>query len=327
MVRIRGVAALLAPLLLISCAQQDWPADTPGLVPIAVTADPVTLDPARPTAPRFGRLEYLGGVTLRAPSVRFGGWSGLALRPDGQGLVAVSDRGWWLEGVLQRDEAGRLVGIGAAHLGPLLSRNGAVMSLAFRDAEEVVLLPDGAALVAFETRGRIWRYETVGGRAAAQLQVPGATEVTSNRGLEAMARLTDGRLVLVMETSGQGWVGGEGDWQPFRYTAADGHAVSGAAALPDGDLMVIERGFGPLSLWSIRLVRVAAAALSAGAEVRGEELALLHHPLAIDNIEAAVAWRAPTGETRLLLLSDDNYQRVWQRTQLLEFRLLQDPAQ
>jgi hypothetical protein len=326
-VRLRAVAALLAPLLLASCAQQDWPTDQPGLVPVAVTAEPLTLDAARPVAARFGRLEYLGGVTLRAQSVRFGGWSGMALRPDGQGLVAVSDRGWWLEGRLERDETGRLSALAAARLGPLLSPAGKSMSLAFRDAEDVVLLPDGALLVAFETLGRVWRYDTVGGPAVAQLLVPPETQVTTNRGLEAMARLSDGRLVLLMEASGQGWVGRAGEWQEFQYTPGAGHAVSGAAALPDGDLMVIERGFGPLSLWSIRLVRVASRALVAGAVVRGEEIAVLRHPLAIDNIESAAAWRTATGETRVLLLSDDNYQRVWQRTQLLEFRMIDDPKQ
>ena len=40
----------------------------------------------------------------------------------------------------------------------------------------------------------------------------------------------------------------------------------------------------------------------------------------IDNMEGITAWRDENGDTRIAILSDDNYSRI-QRTLLLEFRL------
>ena len=83
---------------------------------------------------------------------------------------------------------------------------------------------------------------------------------------------------------------------------------------------MIERSFNIFDGVAIRLQRVAAATIRAGATLRGTTLAVLRPPLTLDNMEGVAARRAKTGEMLLYLLSDDNF-RAGQRTLLLMFAL------
>ena len=60
--------------------------------------------------------------------------------------------------------------------------------------------------------------------------------------------------------------------------------------------------------------------LVSGGTVRGEELARLSSPYAVDNLEGMAATRGPRGETLLWLMSDDNFNPL-QRNMLLLFEL------
>ena len=51
-------------------------------------------------------LTWRGGLVLTSPSKHFGGWSGLALDPDGKGFFAISDIGAWMSGALTYDDKG-----------------------------------------------------------------------------------------------------------------------------------------------------------------------------------------------------------------------------
>ena len=65
---------------------------------------------------------------------------------------------------------------------------------------------------------------------------------------------------------------------------------------------------------------VPAAQLKPGRTVQAEELARLHVPYAVDNLEGLYATRGPRGETLLWLMSDNNFNPL-QRTILLLFEL------
>ena len=54
--------------------------------PITVEARALaSFDPTKPDEKRFGRLTWRGGVVLTSSAKHFGGWSGLAVDPDGKG--------------------------------------------------------------------------------------------------------------------------------------------------------------------------------------------------------------------------------------------------
>lgn len=307
-----------------------------GQVPL--TATPVPLSTNEPGRAEVGALVYLGGVELTGRGTGFGGISALAVAADGERFLALSDIGFWVTGRLEFDAAGRLVGADAAEAGRLRQLDGEEVGRMFRDAEALAVAADsGSAIVGFERQHRLWRYaiDDAGGLDSVPVPVatpPGIEAAPSNGGIEALALLADGRHVafaegLADDDGSLAWVGsgtdGAVDWLPLRYVAAPGYAVSDAAGLPGGGLLVLERAFAVLAGARARLVYVPAEALTAGTPVAGRELALLAPPLTVDNFEALAVVPEPDGAVKLILGSDDNF-RPFQRTLLLAFRWRQE---
>jgi hypothetical protein len=89
----------------------------------------------------------------------------------------------------------------------------------------------------------------------------------------------------------------DGGWaqEPFRPT--------GAARLPDGDLLLVERRFPPIGA---RVVRLPRASLDGTGPLPTVEIARLEAPLTLDNFEGIDARRDASGRTLVYLLSDDN---------------------
>src|SRR5262249_46432140 len=148
-----------------------------------------------PEKTRFGKLRWLSGAVLTSPSPNFGGWSGLALGPDGKSLLAISDAGAWMTGELEFAD-GKVKGIGKAGIGPLKSSSGRVLASGReRDAEGVTIVdgtPEkGTALVCFERHHRILRFDVdAKGLSAAHgsIALPaGAKRLSGNVGLESVA--------------------------------------------------------------------------------------------------------------------------------------------
>jgi hypothetical protein len=84
--------------------------------------------------------------------------------------------------------------------------------------------------------------------------------------------------------------------EPFRPT--------GAALLPGGDLLIVERRFPPAGA---RIVRLSRASLAAPGPIQTVEVARIEAPLTVDNFEGVEVRRdAASGKTLVYLLSDDN---------------------
>jgi hypothetical protein len=305
--------------------------------PIEVRATAVPFDartmPGDTPLLRVGRLTYRGGVQLTSPAPMFGGLSALNVTPDGTGLVAVSDQGQWLRARLVYDGAGDLVDVTQAEMGPLGDTRGAPLAgKVNQDAEALTRLPEGSWVVAFERRQRLWRYPPgpAPEGAAEVLAVPRELlRAPENGGVEALATLLDGRLVAICEellAGGRlrGFVREGRRWRAFTYPIHGLLRPSGATVLPSGDLLVLERGYSPDAGVTLRMRRVRAREVRRNAALEGEVLAQIQPPLTVDNFEGISARRAPSGETLVYLLSDDNFSPD-QRTLLLMFAL-DEPA-
>jgi hypothetical protein len=155
-----------------------------------------------------------------------------------------------------------------------------------------------------------------------------------------MARLPDGRFIVIGEerhVPKQRWRGSEADrlhsrdalifpgdpivTQPahFAYLPEGRYDPADATALPNGDMLVLDRTFRLPYRFSNRLSLVSGAAIREGGVARGTLLATLDSPLIHDNFEG-VATTQENGATIVWLVSDDN-QSLLQRTLLLKFRL------
>lgn len=287
----------------------------------------------------FGRLEFRGGLVLTSPDVRFGGFSGLIMAPDGRSILAVSDQGHWLsaeiayKGTAPRD-------IVKARMGPILALNGRPLARKRdADAEEIALLSGtlkkGVALVAFERNHRLARHTVVDGvlgRPTGLVALPpDARRMRSNSGLEAVTVIRGGTFrgaILALAEDFRdandhhsGWLLGRGAPQRLAIKDIGGFALTGAAALDDGSVLILERRFRYTEGVRMRLRLIAADELKPGRVIDGETLIQSDMSYEIDNMEAIAVHKAPGGETVITLMSDDNFNKFLQRNLLLQFTL------
>ena len=289
----------------------------------------VSLDEDDPDATVVGGLTWRGGIAITMDNPRFGGLSALRVSRDGRRLTAVTDRGHWFQAELEYRD-GNLSGLRNPRIRPILGPDGKPLSRPWTDAEALAEAGPDGLVVAFEQVHRLWRYDGTPDPTMARarpIEPPGnLRELPNNGGIEAMTRLCDGTLLAIAEQSRTrqgfvpGWIISGSNWWPLRYRIEAGLRPTGAATLPDCDVIFIERSFSFLAGLDIRIRRVAASAIQAGAELAPKIIARLSNSLTIDNFEGIAARRNDAGETLIYILSDDNFSLL-QRTLLFMFRL------
>jgi hypothetical protein len=320
----RATAILLILLAAAGCA--------PGLAaPFEIAVRALPLHDSNPERTRAGPLRFLGGLELTSSDPRFGGLSALLLSEDGTRLTATTDRGHWITARLIAAADGAPRALAEAEIGALHGPGGAhLRGKRETDSEGLTRLADGALVVGFEHDHRLLRYPAGTNPLAGhpeEIPAPAALRsLRSNSGIEALATLSDGALLAIAEgrkneDTSPAFLWRGGVWSELVYPRVPGFRPTGATTLPGGDLLVIERSFNIFDGVEIRLQRIAAAQIRAGATLRGTTLAVLSWPLTLDNMEGVAARRNPaTGEILLYLISDDNFSRL-QRTLLLVFAL------
>ena len=327
-----GLSSALAGLLVLSAC-------TPAVIPagqtlsIPVDSDVITELGGNPTiAPE---LTFLGGVELSSSEPLFGAFSSIRFLDDKR-FLGVFDTGYWIEAEVSRDDEGRLAGIEAVRLAPLLDASGRESpSKFFVDAESLAV--DGnRAFVGFEQRHRVVSYSPLSelGKAVPSepLAFPFDLDVLrSNGGLESLVIADEdgplgGALVAISEKSFDddgniyaailgGPLAGE-----FRVHPRDDFDITDATFLPNGDLLLLERRFTIARGVGMRLRRIDGGSIRPDAVLDGKILFEANYRSQIDNMEGIDAIPEPDGSVRLIVVSDDNHS-ILQRTLMLEFRL------
>lgn len=311
--------------------------------PIEVHAQPIAaFDKIDPQKSRFGKLTWRGGLVLTSPSRHFGGWSALALDDEGKSFLAASDAGTWMTGALEYD-GDKLKAVRAVRIGPLLGPSGETLEESeARDAEGLAIVEGtpakGRALISFEREHRIGWFDVdktglspAKGDVMLPEKVKNAEEGEGNEGLEAVTMLRGGpykgAIVALAEDmlgpSGDhtGWIWLDGAPQAFHLAKEDDFAITDAAALPDGGLLVLERRFRFSDGVKTRLRLIRRDELRPGALLRGEILLDASMNQEIDNMEGLAVHAGPGGAIVVTLISDDNFNHTLQRTVLLQFAL------
>ncbi len=293
--------------------------------PSRLYATPVPLDADDPGRVRIGALRYLGGWQLASDERRFGGIS--ALIAEHGRFIGIGDAGSIMR--FQIDARGRSIG---STVVPLEQGPGTGGRKSDRDAESATRDPaTGRIWIGFETANALWRYAPDLRRAEAHVEPAEMAKWSPNRGAEALARLRDGRFLVLSEESERPDGSNAGLLYPsdpttgkvvplrFGYRAPPGYAVTDAAELPDGRLLVLHRRFTLLDGVSAKLAIVDLRAIAEGRTIGGNVVATLAPPLTVDNMEA-LAIERDGEQTILWIASDDNFS-VMQRTLLLKFAL------
>jgi hypothetical protein len=287
-----------------------WEQAVAAAVPLTVTAEQVGI-----TGGKLAGLALSGAWVLRGGHPNFGGFSGL-LVSSGH-LFAVSDMGWWL-GASLRWKGGALH-LANARLAPMRDGEGDRYTKAGGDAEGLTRL-GSRLVVSFERDHRLMVLRDTG-RMGGTIQPRSFEQFRSNNGLEALATLPDGRLIVLAEGADSGGfplilVDREGGVIEARIPHTGRHSITGADIGPDGRLYLVLRAYSVLSGVSIRVMRYRLP-LPGSAET----LAAFEASSGIDNMEGIALDTGPSGEARLWLISDDNF-RSTQRTLLVRFEVL-----
>jgi hypothetical protein len=158
-------------------------------------------------------------------------------------------------------------------------------------------------------------------------------------GLSSIRILADGQKLVAISDEGSwlaaaltedwvdkdeivGWTGGPDHWQRLGLRVGGPLRPSDAAALPDGDVLVLERAYDAArGIVDARIRLIPGGSIRPGATLSGRVVAEFAPPLVLDNYEGIAVARALNGETHVYMVSDDNFDRVKQRTLLLMFAL------
>lgn len=327
-----GLRRVLAGLLLVAVLPVSFLREAR---PVPTTAQriaftPVAMPSPAETAPHLGafRLERIWRMTSRHGM--FGGYSTLQRLRGGQ-FLTISDAGTALRFSAPGEK------LGTVHFIDFLKTDSD--SKNDRDAESSAYDPaTGQVWIGWEGTNSISRHDpALAEQARAR---PAAMHGWSNNsGAESMARLPDGRF-LVLDEGFTSWTEtrehpallfpgdptGPGKPIAFRLSGPEGFSPTDVARLPDGRMLILMRRL----VWPMpyRFVgRIALAdpkAIRAGGVWRAKTVAYLSSSLPVDNFEGIVAEPGPDGRVTVWLISDDNG-AASQRTLL--WKMTVDPRQ
>lgn len=336
-------ASLAAFALTCAVALQGAPAMAKKGVPesLNITSQPLALDRDKPTRTRFDKLEWLGTIRLTAEPKIFGGFSALAISPDGKTILALTDNAHWLRANLSYED-GRPDRVINAKMGKLAGLGGRKLEGKWeRDSEGMAMVPTpdltGTAYISFERKHRIAMHtvtKTDIGPARRLLALPRrARSAKGNSGIEAITKLragpAKGALLAFTEEylDGQGdhigWLLGPGEPKALSLKRIGGFSVTDMTSLDNGDVIVLERRFRFSEGVKMRLRRIRAEEIRGDARIDGEVLFKANQLFEIDNMEGIASHTDAAGRTILTIISDDNFNHTFQRTLLMQFAIVE----
>ncbi len=284
----------------------------------AITIDAASVEIGAAT---LNGVQLLGTQSLTADHRAFGGLSGIEI-VNGR-LYAVTDQGWWLDAELEDGPAG-LVPVSAS-LTPLLDTDGRRLDKNGGDAEGLAITAQGPA-ISFERDHRVmWRQDD--GRLANPVTHRSLERLRSNSGLEALAKLPDGRLLAIAEASRSGVhpmfaVQSDGTVLSGVFPTYRPYAITGADMGPDGWFYVVLRHYTALTGVAVQIHRFLLDDAGLPSPATRDVVAAFEGRGGIDNMEGIAVWQDAAGRTRLAVISDDNF-RFIQRTLLMDLVVLE----
>lgn len=285
-----------------------------GIVALALATVPANAEP---------KLDYVGTFVWERTESYFGGWSAIEVRDGGATFIAIGDNAQIFEGSFTRN-GDAIAAIPKRPIGALKNTDGVPYFQSdgekLGDSEGLALLSDGRIAISFERNHRILIYR--GDEVTLRVpDIPQADRLVLNRGIEALAVDASGRLVAIPEGIPPGapgfpvWRLEGNQWATvFHVKRTHGFRPVGADIDAQGQLYLLERAF--------RLIGFQSRIRRFNLDDPNSEGQVIWQPAMteFDNLEGLSVWPDKSGDLRLTLISDDNYQR-FQETQVVEFRL------
>jgi len=262
-----------------------------------------------------------GNIRLSSSDSNFGGLSGLAVSDDGRSFVAISDRGHFITGDILRNGR-RLTGAVITAVLPINDSKGNPLDGRNTDAEGLAVMSDGSMLVSFESNSRVMRHTDLISAATFLPSTEAFGKLQTNSGLEALAVDAADIVYAIPERSGAMTLPFpvyrliDGSWDTAMNVPRRGEYLVTGADIDGTYLYVLERYYKPFGGFQTRVRRFVM-----DGDALADEAVLLESRLGqYDNLEGIDVWQDDAGQTRIMLISDDNF-LFYQRNQMVEFRL------
>lgn len=287
---------------------------------------PLALDETNLERTKVGALTFLNAWELRSDNSNFGGISALVVTRDSR-FLAVSDAGTLIGFTL-----GQTNRMENSFIAALPGAFGDTIDYRDRDSEGMAYDPaSGRIWISYEARHAVRRISPSLGRVDGINKLTFTSGWKANGGIEAIARLRDGRFVLFSEThkrtdgSNSAYLYSGDPVEPgsratgFGYVAPVGYRPTDATLLPDGRLLILNRRISFPNGFTAKLAILDPAEIESGKTIAPKVIATLAPPLLVDNMEG-VAITEEEGRIIVWMISDDNFTAL-QRTILMKFAL------
>ena len=327
---------LCGALSLVYAQGAPAPAGSDGPTKIDIRATRIdAFDPREPAKKQFGSLIFRGGLQLSSAHKQFGGLSSIRVAANGSNFLAISDRGFWLSGLITY-QGESPTGIADGEIAPMLYSDGRPITARGWYDTEALAEDGGVAYVALERVHRILKFDYAKrgllSRGTLVSTPPEMAKLQSNRGLECLQVMPKGSplagaLIAISEggldeaRNIRGFLIGGPKPGLFSVKPSDDFDVVDCAVAPNSELLILERSFSWRRGVAMRIRSVPLADIVPGAVLEGSKLISADMGFEIDNMEGLSVHRTAKGETVLTLVSDDNFSML-QRTILLQFTLL-----
>ena len=240
-----------------------------------------------------GPMRFVRGWNLVSPHSRFGGFSAIArIAPDR--FLLIGDNGYRTR--LTFDRAGNL---STFHIAPLPVPPDWPDRKAMLDSESLFVdRVNGTAWVGLERINQLWRFDDALTRLETRHAPAVMRDWPKGRGPEAMAQLADGQIFILAEGGRDdprrnrgvllGGYPGATSAPPTRffYDAQGKGAVSDAAPLPDGRILIVHRKVGWNPVFTTIVAVADPNAIRPNAVLRSRMIAAVPTGLA-ENYEGA----------------------------------------
>ncbi len=258
-------------------------------------------------------------TAMRSQDDNFGGFSAIHVFPGGSSFVALTDRGYILNGRFQRQN-GQISGLEFSPLLPILDTKGIPLGNNDTDAEGLAIAEDGTLFISFESNNRIMRHASQTSAAEFLPKHPDFNNLQTNSGLEALAISRD-VIYALPERSGDVtrpfpvYRFQTGQWDTALSVPRRPPFLMVGADVFEGQLYVLERHLAGISGFITRIRR-----FDIGYTLINEQTLFTSRAGQFDNLEGISIWRDSSGQIRATVISDDNF-NFFQRSQIVEFIL------
>lgn len=249
-------------------------------------------------------------VRLTSPDGSVGGLSGIEVLDHGRRFIALSDRGFLLEGGMLRED-GKLSGIEVTSKKRLPRADGQGAEAVTVDSEGIAITPQGEILISTEQTNQIW-WLAPDLSPRSVVSPPDAGRLPHNGAYEALAVAPNGDVYTVGEgvladgSAPHLWRYDGKDWQALlRIPREDRYMPVGADFGPDGQLYILQRAVG-LGLRA-RILRLDPEDPATPPQLIWESD---RHPGT--NFEGLSIWTTEAGQLMVTLVSDNNFWPLFQ---------------